>query len=111
MCTDSNIYEKLTHLARGNLDFTRSGKGMHSMITSEEILKTALVIRWLIAAEHWTNFVSTRFNEHKGPHTVINRYLPIILYRSTPHPPVQNLHGDKIDGAISSNKLHKQLGS
>ena len=36
----------------GNLTLNRRGIGIRIIMISEEILKTALVIRWWIAAEH-----------------------------------------------------------
>lgn len=36
----------------GSRTLNKSGIGMLSIMTSEEILKTALVMRWLVAAEH-----------------------------------------------------------
>jgi hypothetical protein len=32
----------------------RRGRGMQSIMMSDVMLKTALVIRWWMAAEHWT---------------------------------------------------------
>jgi hypothetical protein len=39
---------------RGSWEVMRSGRGMQSIMMSEEMLKTAFVIRWWIAAEHCT---------------------------------------------------------
>jgi hypothetical protein len=46
--------QRRSFLVRGSLEVIRRGRGMQSIITSEEMLKTALVIRWWIAAEHCT---------------------------------------------------------
>jgi hypothetical protein len=45
-------WERLTYLARGSWEVIRRGRGMESIIRSEEIFNTAFVIRWWIAAEH-----------------------------------------------------------
>jgi hypothetical protein len=41
-----------TYLVRGSCEVIRRGSGMQSIIMSEVRLKTALVIRWWMAAEH-----------------------------------------------------------
>jgi hypothetical protein len=45
-------WERLTYLARGSWEVIRRGRGMDSIIKSEEIFSTAFVIKWWIAAEH-----------------------------------------------------------
>lgn len=37
----------------GRRTLKRSGMGMLIIMRSEEMLRTALVIRWFVAAEHW----------------------------------------------------------
>jgi hypothetical protein len=46
--------QRRNFLVRGSLEVMRRGRGMQSIIMSEEMLKTALVIKWWIAAEHCT---------------------------------------------------------
>ena len=46
--------QRRSYLVRGSLEVMRRGRGMQSIIMSEEMLKTALVIKWWIAAEHCT---------------------------------------------------------
>jgi len=46
--------QRRSFLVRGSLEVMRRGRGMQSIIMSEEMLKTALVIKWWIAAEHCT---------------------------------------------------------
>jgi hypothetical protein len=42
----------------GKRTLNKSGIGMLRMITSEDMLKTALVIRWFVAAEHCSTLVN-----------------------------------------------------
>jgi hypothetical protein len=42
----------LAHFRGGRRDVIRRGKGIAIIMRSEEMLKTALVMRWCIAAEH-----------------------------------------------------------
>ena len=44
--------QRINFRVRGSCEVMRRGSGMQSIIMSDEILKTALVIRWWIAAEH-----------------------------------------------------------
>ncbi len=38
---------------QARFDERKTGSGMRMMMTSDEMLKTALVMRWFVAAEHW----------------------------------------------------------
>ena len=53
---------------RGSCDVNKSGSGMQSIIMSDVMLKTALVIRWWMAAEHWSLSVGTAQYLLKGRH-------------------------------------------
>jgi len=46
--------QRIAFLMGGNLENIRSGRGIHSIMMSEDMLKTALTMRWWMAAEHWS---------------------------------------------------------
>jgi hypothetical protein len=52
----------------GSLTLKRSGIGITMIITSEEMLRTAFVMRWLVAAEHWGFEGGTAQYCEKGRH-------------------------------------------
>lgn len=45
----------------GKRTLNKSGIGMLRMITSDDMLNTALVIRWFVAAEHCSTLVNKKF--------------------------------------------------
>jgi hypothetical protein len=47
----------------GSRTRNRRGSGILNMIRSDEMLNTALVMRWFVAAEHWPTLIS---RPHEG---------------------------------------------
>jgi hypothetical protein len=45
----------------GRRTLKRRGSGILNMITSDDILNTALVMRWFVAAEHCSTLVSQSY--------------------------------------------------
>lgn len=54
-----NIPHKTALFFFGSFTLKRRGIGMEMIIKSEEILRTAFVIKWFVAAEHWRDDVGT----------------------------------------------------
>lgn len=81
---------------------------------SDEILKTALVIRWWIAAEHWTGVkliigCSSIVETLWGKHAIICGDSPILWKRPAPYSEVQDLHEDPGEEDITGQAFDDEL--
>jgi hypothetical protein len=85
-----------TYLRSGSLAKTTSGSGMHIMRMSDDMLNTMVMIRWLMAVEHWTElFMSAGLSRTDfEKHTIWCRHRPIIRKWSTPDTKVANFQDD-----------------
>lgn len=59
---------RINFFLRGIRDWRNIGIGIRMIMTSDEMLKTALVIKWFVAAEHWTLSGGTAQYWLKGLH-------------------------------------------
>jgi hypothetical protein len=78
----------------GRRTLKRRGSGILNMIKSDEMLKTALVMRWFVAAEHCSTLVSTRWRRLDVQHTGVCRDGPVLVEWPTPNGEVQQLHNN-----------------
>lgn len=91
-----NIKSSTAFVFMGSLTLKSKGIGIAMMIRSDDMFKTAFVIRWFVAAEHWAvGDISIRALTRKClEHTAICWYRPVLIEWSAPHAQIQDFHNN-----------------